>query len=113
MTKMTYVDAIDVAIEAVTDEEVVEKLTALKAQIAKKHTSSKSKATAETEARAEKVYNALVEMTKPVTITELMKLTTDTEVADYSNQRITALLRKLGDRVICEKVKGKSYYTVA
>lgn len=81
--------------------------------LTRKRSTGNAKAKAETEARAEKVYNALAEMTAPVTITELMKLTTDAEVADYSNQRISALMRKLGDRVISEKIKGKTYFTVA
>ena len=35
MTKMTYVSALDVAINAVSDDAVKEKLTALRAQIEK------------------------------------------------------------------------------
>ena len=113
MTKMTYVDALNAALEVVTDEEVREKLTALKEQVAKKRTSSNSKASAETAARTEKVYEALGKMEKPVTITEFLKLTDDAEVAEYSNQRVSALLRKLGDRVTKEVVKGKAYFAVA
>lgn len=78
-----------------------------------KKRSSNTKAKAETEARAEKVYNALAEMTKPVTITELTKLTTDVEVADYSTSRVSALIRKLGDRVVREEVKGRAYFSIA
>lgn len=81
---------------------------------AEKKSSSNSKAKAESEARAERVYNALAEMEKPVTITELMSLTSDAEVAGYTNQRISALIRKLGtDRVHKEVVKGKTYFTIA
>lgn len=82
------------------------------AQLDKKH-SSNTKAKVETEARAELVYNALAEMEKPVTITELLALTTDENVSGYTNQRVSALIRKLGDRVIHEKVKGKTYFSVA
>ena len=113
MTKMTYVDAINVAIEAVDEGEVREKLEALKEQLTKKRSSSNSKAAAETEARTEKVYEALGKMEKPVTITEFLKLTDDEEVSEYSNQRVSALLRKLGDRVTKEVVKGKAYFSVA
>ena len=81
--------------------------------LSKKRTSVNSKAKAEADARAEKVFNALAEMDKAVTISELQKLTSDTEVAEYSNQRISALIRKLGDRVQKEVVKGKSYFSIA
>ena len=109
---MTYVDALNVAIDAL-DGEVAEKLTALREQYAKKRTSVNSKAKAEADARAEKVYNALAEMDKPVTVTELIALTSDEDVAGYTNQRVSALMRKLGNRVVKEVVKGKSYFTVA
>jgi len=82
-------------------------------KLSKKRTSVNSKAKAETDARAEKVFNALSEMTEPVTLTELAKLTSDEEVAGYSNQRMSALVRKLGDRVHKEMVKGKAYFSIA
>jgi len=83
--------------------------------LSKKRSSVNSKAKAEAEARAMKVYNALAEMENPVTVSELIKLTSDDEVANYTNQRVSALLRKLVD---CGKVnktidKKTSYFTVA
>ena len=75
--------------------------------------SKNSKASAESAERAERLYNALAEMENPVTITELKTLTSDTEVAEWNTQRISALYRKLGDRVTSEMVKGKRYFTVA
>lgn len=110
---ITYVDALNVAINSVSETEVKDKLTALLAQMSKKHTSVNSKAKAEADARAERVYNALAEMTEPVTITELIKLTSDEEVAGYTNQRVSAMMTKLGDRVTKEKVKGKQYFSIA
>lgn len=82
-------------------------------RLSRKRSSVNTKAKAETDARAEKVYNALAEMTAPVTLTELVRLTSDEEVAGYSNQRISALMRRLGDRVNKETVKGKSYFSIA
>ena len=110
---ITYVDALTVAIDSVSDPEVAGKLTVLKARMSQKHTSVNSKAKAEADARAERVYNALAEMTEPVTITELIKLTSDEEVAGYTNQRVSAMMTKLGDRVTKEKVKGKQYFSIA
>ena len=52
-------------------------------------------------------------MEKPVTLTELTKLTSDEEVASYHTSRLSALMRKLGDRVVREEVKGKAYFSIA
>ena len=81
--------------------------------LSKKRSSTNSKAKAETEERAEKVYNALAQMEEAVTITELLALTSDEEVAGYTNQRVSALLRKLGDRVTKEMRGKKAYFSVA
>jgi len=83
------------------------------ALLSRKRSSVNSKAKAEADARAEKVFAALGEMDKPVTITELLALTSDEEVAGWTNQRISALIRKLGDKVTKEMVKGKAYFSVA
>ncbi len=79
----------------------------------KRTATGNSKKKAETAERAEKVFNALAEMDSPVTVGELIKLTSDAEVASYNSQRVTALIRSLGDKVKKETVKGKNYYTVA
>lgn len=79
----------------------------------KKHTSVNKKAKAEIDARMEKIYNALAEMEEPVTPTELKKLTSDAEVADYSTQRITAMMIRLGDRVRVIKDKKRTLYEIA
>ena len=110
---MTYVDALNVAINSVNEEDVIEKLTTLRNQIAYKRSSTNSKAKQETTERAEKVYSALAEMDRPVTVTELIALTSKEDVANYTNQRVSALLRRLGDRVKKETIKGKSYFEIA
>lgn len=113
---LTYVQAIDMALENVTDEDVIAKLTALKTSLEKKASatsSSNSKRKAETAQRAEKLYNALAEMDKPVTFKELAELTSDTEVKSWTPQRMTALVRTLGDRVTKETIKRVNYYAVA
>lgn len=99
------VNASDAEIVAFCEKEI--------ALLSKKRSSTNSKAKAEADARAEKVYNALLEMNKPVTISELIALTTNEEVKGYTNQRISALMRKLGDKVIKEVIKGKAYFSVA
>lgn len=82
-------------------------------ELLEKKNTGNSKAKKEADERAEKVYNALAEMGEPVTITELINLTSDADVANYTNQRISALIRKLGTRVTKEVRKGKSYFYVA
>lgn len=92
---MTYVDALEVAINAV-DGEVAEKLTALKAQIAKKKGSSKpTKTQVENEAIKEKILDVLSD--EPMTVKEIMAVID----GDYSSQKLSALLRQL---VAAEKV---------
>lgn len=81
--------------------------------LSKKRSSVNSKKRAETEARAEKLYNALAEMDKPVTFKELKELCSDEEVKTYSPQRMSALVRFLGDKVTKEYIKKDAYFTVA
>lgn len=61
----------------------------------------------------EKIMAALAEVGKPVTITELQNA--NTEMAEYSNQKLSALLKKLvdGGRVVKTQEKKKSYFSVA
>ena len=112
--KEMFALAIEYASTIDTDEarDVIEGLKHEIDLLSKKR-SDNSKAKAESDARAEKVYNALCEMTEPVTISELIALTSDDEVRSYTNQRVSALMRKLGDRVTKTMVKGKALFSVA
>ena len=60
-----------------------------------------------------KVMTALAEVGKPVTITELQNASA--KMAEYSNQKLSALLKKLvdDDRVVKTQEKKKSYFSVA
>ena len=115
MTKMTYVQAIEVAINAVENEEVVEKLTALKGQLEKrsdrKHGMTKTQK--ENEVIMENIINGLAEMENPVTVTELINEVE--ELHDFTNQKISALLRKLveAEKVIKTIEKKRAYFTLA
>ena len=106
MTKMTYVTAIDFAINAITDnDEVVEKLKALKEQIQKKN-SAERKPT-KTQKENEVLKNEIVEF--------LTERRTATEVADrfgVSVNKATAMLTLLKQegRVTREVEKRKAYY---
>lgn len=112
--KMTYAVAIDFAINAIDNEEVIEKLTALKAQLAKK-SSAERKPTAtqrENVGFKDAIVNGL-ESDKTYTITDIMK--SIPEVGGLSNQRVSALVRQLvADGVLKrEEIKRKAYFSLA
>lgn len=72
----------------------------------------KTKAQKENEALVEVVYEALVRVGRPVTVTELQGA--DEAVGEMSNQKVSALLKKLVDAERVNKVvdKKKSYFSV-
>ena len=111
--KMTYVKALEIAMKAVEDnKEVTEKLTALKESISKKN-SSERKPTATQKANEEykKAILSFMEVGKKYTISELMKEVV--ELADLSNQRVSALVRQLKDSGLVERTeeKRKAYFS--
>lgn len=80
----------------------------------KKKTSTKSTKTNEEQvALMNKIVNALNEIGRSVTITELQK--ENAEMAEYSNQKLSAMLKKLVDNKQVTKIvdKKKSYFTTA
>lgn len=75
----------------------------------KSGTATKTKTQKENEVFVEQVYEALVEIGKPMTVTELMSAHEKT--ACFSNQKLSALLKKLKDSGrIDKKVDGKKSY---
>ena len=113
MTKMTYAVALDVAINAVADEAVKEKLEALKAQIAKK-SSGERKLTA-TQKDNIGFKDAILEGLGDgkYTITDIMKSVD--AVNGLSNQRVSALVRQMvADGLLSrEEIKRKAYFSRA
>lgn len=112
MMKMTYVKALEIAMETVKDNaEVYEKLNALKASISKKN-SAERKPTATQKANAgykDAILNYM-ELGKKYTISELMKEVV--ELNDLTNQRVSALVRQLkdDDLVLRTEEKRKAYF---
>lgn len=111
--KMTYVKALEIAMKAVEDnKEVTEKLEALKESISKKN-SAERKPTATQKANEEykKAILSFMEVGKKYTISELMKEIV--ELADLSNQRVSALVRQLKDSGLVERTeeKRKAYFS--
>ena len=112
MEKMTYVKALEIAIESVADDAVIEKLEALKASIAKKNSGAK-KPTAQQNANAEykvAIYDFLCEDGTALSISEIGK--NCEAVAELSSQRLTALVHQLKADGKVERIeeKRKAYF---
>ena len=75
--------------------------------------SSQTKTQKENEILIESIFSALATVGRPVTITELQ--TEVVEMSNYSNQKLSALLKKLVDcgRVVKTIDKKKSYFSIA
>lgn len=111
--KITYVSALEIAINSVDSAEVREKLEALKTSIAKKN-SAERKPTATQKANEgfkEAIANAL-EVGKAYTVTDIMKSVA--EVSELSNQRVSALVRQMVENGTLERkeVKRKAYFSL-
>lgn len=61
----------------------------------------------------EVIYNILANAEEPMTIDNI--LAADSEVATFSNQKISALLKKLvdADRIVKTVIKNKAYFSIA
>ena len=116
MEKMTKRDYFSKLIEIVegaevaNETELVEFLNRQIELVSKKRT-AQTKTQKENEVLVEKVYEALVAIGRPVAVDELRN--TDENMAVFSNQKLSALLKKLVDagRVIKTVDKKKSYFS--
>lgn len=111
--KMTYAKALEIAMNAVKEnKEVYDKLDALKASIAKKNSAERKPTTTQ---KANEGYKTAIlefmEVGKKYTITDLMKEVV--ELADLSNQRVSALVRQLKEEGLVERTeeKRKAYFS--
>ena len=113
-TKISYVSVINDVLNGIElDAERIEKLTALKASL-EKRASRKSegptKAQKENMALAESVFSAM-EQGVSYSNTDIAGLIP--ELAGATPQKISPLMKLLGERVVTEKVKGKAVYHLA
>ena len=115
MTKMTYAQAIDYVLGMVDNDEVAEKLEALKVQLAKRNSGSKgmTKTQKANEELKVRIANDLAFIGSPVTVTDLIKHGEGLE--EFSNQKISALLRQMVEAGTVVKTieKKKAYFTIA
>lgn len=113
MNKMTYVKALEIAMKSVEDnKEVYEKLEALKESISKKNSAErKPTATQKANEGYKEAILSFMEIGKKYTISELMKSVV--EIADLSNQRVSALVRQLKESGLVERTeeKRKAYFS--
>lgn len=114
MEKLTYVKAVEVAIEAVEDVAVKEKLIDLRAALERRKTAKgQTKTQKANELVKDTIYEVLVDNKdneKGLTVTEM--LATKAFDATVTNQKLTALLRQMIEdgRVVKEVDKKKSYF---
>lgn len=114
MKKMTYVEALNVAIETLTDEAVVERLTALRDATAKRNASDrKPTKTQEANEGIKSEILALLSDGQARTVTEIMGAVPS--LADASNQKAASLVRQLKESgaITREEIKRKAYFKIA
>lgn len=133
-TKMTQVSALELAVEVITDvmndtdpdlayyselSEAVAKLSGMAEKLAEKR-STPSKADKEKSAERKAIADEIIlvlsteeTVTNGMTVSEMQKASD--KLAEYSNQKISAILRKMVDSGVVVKTvdKKKSYFSVA
>lgn len=114
--KMTKKEVFAYIAEAMADNEMVVDFCNHEIELLERKASKGSgqtKTQKENEDLKVKIVSALREIGKAVTITDLQK--ENAEMAEYSNQKISALLRQLVDSNEVVKVtdKKKSYFSVS
>ena len=132
-TKMTQVSALEVAIEVITNvmngvdtdlasselSEAVVKLSGMAEKLAEKR-STPSKADKEKSAEHKAIADEIIlvlsteeNVTTGMTVSEMQKASD--KLAEYSNQKISAILRKMVDSGTIVKTvdKKKSYFSIA
>lgn len=114
MEKMTYVQALEIAINAIGEGEVADKLTALKASIQKRNSGDRkpSKTQVANEGLKADILAYLADGEKH-TVTEMMGAIASLEGA--SNQKVATLVTQLvkAQLVTREEIKRKAYFALA
>lgn len=115
MEKMTYVKALEVALNCeALSAEVREKLSALRDQQVKRNSAEKkpTKTQQANEGVKSHVLEVLASCENPVTVSELMQA--DEELSQLSNQKVASLVRQLVDAGKVQRLeeKRKAYFTL-
>lgn len=112
--KMTYTQALEIAIATISEGEVADKLTALKASIAKRNTADRKPT--KTQQANEGIKAEILEFLadgEAHTVSEIMEGVAS--LKDASNQKAASLVRQLKDSgaIVREEVKRKAYFHLA
>ena len=115
VTKREYFSRLIEIVEGVAVDNSAEIVDFLNHEIEllSKKSNVKTKTQKENEVLVERVFDALVAVERPVTVSELQAA--DAEIGDMSNQKVSALLKKLKDagRVVRVDDKKKAYFSIA
>lgn len=114
MKKMTYVEALTIAIEAVQNEEARERLEALREATMKRNSADrKPTKTQEANEAIKSDILAFLANGEVHTVSEIMASVPS--LADASNQKASALVRQLVDSgaVVREEIKRKAYFKIS
>lgn len=114
-TKVTKRDNFNAIIEVLKGADKPELVAVMEHEIEllDKKSNKVSKADIQRKADNEVLANKVLEvLTQPMTASEIATIVSTDEV-QYSNQKISAILRQLGDKVTKTTEKGKSYFSVA
>lgn len=115
MTKRDYFSKLIEIVEGANVDNSAEIVNFLNNEIKllNKKSNVKTKTQKENEVLMEVVFNVLAEVGKPMTVSELMSA--NEEIGAMSNQKVSALLKKLkeDERVIRVEDKKKAYFSVA
>jgi hypothetical protein len=115
MTKssITYIDALNAALTAELSEEVKDKLTALREQIAKRNSAERkpTKAQKQNAELSEVVRAVLLNASEPLTVSEIMGR--DDTLSMLSNQKVSAVIRSMGAEVVKSTDKRVSKFALA
>lgn len=84
-------------------------------ELLNKKRTGQTKSQKENEGLVEVVYNALVELGKPATASEIQAQVNNKADVKMSNQKVSALLKKLKDtnRIVRVEDKKKAYFSIA
>lgn len=115
--KMTYVEAIDVAIASVQNEAAVERLQTLRDTLVKvgekQRSSSAQRLAKKRDENTQIIEKAFAKMEAGVAYFTSDICALVPELNGATPQKITSMMRLLGDKVVATKSKGKTSYTIA
>lgn len=116
MTKVTKRESFNAIIEVLEAQGKADLVEVMKHEIELLNRKSNKPSKAQEQKKADNavLQNAILEVLAngKMTASEIAKALSTDEV-EYSNQKISAMVRQLGEKVVKTTEKGKSYFTLA